>query len=57
VFRRLFLHKLVAAHRAGELQFFGNHTSLAERNRFLHSWRRCASLVTFETSWCAGTAP
>ena len=28
LFRRLFLEKLVAAHQAGELQFFGNHAAL-----------------------------
>ena len=34
LFRRLFLQKLVAAHQAGELQFFGKHTVLSERNAF-----------------------
>jgi hypothetical protein len=34
LFRRLLLEKLVAAHRAGELQFFGNHTSLTESRAF-----------------------
>ncbi len=34
LFRRLFLEKLVAAHEAGELQFFGNHARLAERKAF-----------------------
>jgi hypothetical protein len=34
LFRRLFLEKLIAAHKAGELQFFGDHTSLAERKLF-----------------------
>ncbi len=34
LFRRLFLQKLVAAHRAGELQFFGNHTSLTQGKAF-----------------------
>jgi hypothetical protein len=34
LFRRLFLQKLLAAHRAGQLQFFGKHTSLAERKAF-----------------------
>ena len=34
LFRRLFLEKLVAAHRAGELQFFGNHTSLTQGKAF-----------------------
>jgi hypothetical protein len=34
LFRRLFLQKLVAAHKAGELQFFGDHSSLAERKSF-----------------------
>ena len=34
LFRRLFLQKLVAAHQAGELQFFGEHTALTERKAF-----------------------
>jgi hypothetical protein len=33
-FRRLFLEKLVAAHQAGGLQFFGDHTPLADRKAF-----------------------
>jgi len=34
LFRRLFLEKLVAAHEAGRLQFFGNHTPLADKQAF-----------------------
>src|SRR5216683_1086765 len=34
LFRRLFLNKLVAAHQAGQLQFFGDHAALAERRAF-----------------------
>jgi Putative transposase/Transposase zinc-binding domain len=34
LFRRLFLEKLVAAHDAGRLQFFGDHAQLAERDAF-----------------------
>src|SRR3982075_1303885 len=34
LFRRLFLEKLVAAHRVGELQFFGNHAPLTDRQAF-----------------------
>jgi Putative transposase len=34
LFRRLFLEKLVAAHRAGELQFFGNHAPLTDAKAF-----------------------
>jgi ssDNA-binding Zn-finger/Zn-ribbon topoisomerase 1 len=34
LFRRLFLEKLVAAHRAGELQFFGNHAALTDARAF-----------------------
>jgi hypothetical protein len=34
LFRRLFLDKLVAAHDAGRLQFFGDHAHLAERHAF-----------------------
>src|SRR6266852_1694112 len=34
LFRRLFLEKLVAAHKAGQLQFFGNHAPLADGPAF-----------------------
>ena len=34
LFQRLFLEKLIAAHEAGRLQFFGEHTPLAERKAF-----------------------
>ena len=34
LFRRLFLEKLVAAHQAGQLQFFGNHAALADAQAF-----------------------
>ena len=34
LFRRLFLEKLVAAHQAGELQFFGKHVPLTDRQAF-----------------------
>ena len=34
LFRRLMLEKLVAAHAAGQLQFFGQHSHLAERAAF-----------------------
>jgi len=34
LFRRLFLEKLVAAHQAGGLSFFGNHTHLADAQSF-----------------------
>jgi hypothetical protein len=34
LFRRLMLEKLVAAHAAGQLQFFGQHRQLAERAAF-----------------------
>ena len=34
LFRRLFLDKLLAAHQAGELQFFGNHAPLTDRQAF-----------------------
>jgi hypothetical protein len=30
LFRRLFLDKLVAAHRAAELQFFNGHAALVD---------------------------
>jgi hypothetical protein len=35
LFRRLFLAKLLAAHHAGGLQFFGDHVHLAERHAFI----------------------
>ncbi len=34
LFRRLFLEQLDAAHRAGQLQFFGEHQALSERHAF-----------------------
>jgi hypothetical protein len=34
LFRGLFLHKLSAAHRAGELQFFGKHARLIDPQAF-----------------------
>jgi hypothetical protein len=34
LFRRLFLDKLVAAHEAGQLQFFGNHAALIDAQAF-----------------------
>ena len=34
LFRGLFLHKLLAAHREGRLTFFGKHARLAERKAF-----------------------
>jgi hypothetical protein len=34
LFRRLLLEKLLAAHRAGELQFFGNHAPLTNAQAF-----------------------
>jgi len=34
LFRRLFLEKLVAAHAAGRLRFFGAHANLADRDAF-----------------------
>jgi hypothetical protein len=34
LFRRIFLDKLTAAHKAGELAFFGNHAKLADANAF-----------------------
>jgi putative transposase len=34
LFRRLFLEKLAAAHKAAELQFFGNHAPLADAQAF-----------------------
>jgi predicted Zn-ribbon and HTH transcriptional regulator len=34
LFRRLFLEKLIAAHKAGHLVFFGNHAALADPQAF-----------------------
>ena len=34
LFRRLFLERLLAAHQAGHLKFFGNHTALADAQAF-----------------------
>ena len=34
LFRRLFLERLIAAHAAGRLQFFGNHAPLADAQAF-----------------------
>ncbi len=34
LFRRLMLHKLIAAHAAGQLQFFADHVHLAEPDAF-----------------------
>jgi predicted Zn-ribbon and HTH transcriptional regulator len=34
LFRRLFLEKLIAAHQAGRLHFFGDHTPLADTQAF-----------------------
>ena len=34
LFRRLFLEKLIAAHHAGRLRFFGQHVALAQRKAF-----------------------
>jgi hypothetical protein len=34
LFRRLFLDRLLAAHRAGQLQFFGNHAPLTDAQAF-----------------------
>ena len=34
LFRRLFLEKLIAAHADGQLQFFGDHAPLTQREAF-----------------------
>ena len=47
-FRHLFLDKLAEAHRAGKLQFFGEHQGLAEANPFadwLQPLRQCEWVV------------
>ena len=48
LFRRLFLAKLVAAHDAGCLQFFGDYVHLAQRHAFtayLAPWRQAEWVV------------
>jgi len=48
LFRRLFLEKLSEAHRAGKLQFFGEHQRLAETKTFanwLKPLRQCEWVV------------
>jgi hypothetical protein len=48
LFRRLFLDKLLAAHRAGELQFFGDHAHLTDHQafaRFVVPLRNCKWVV------------
>jgi hypothetical protein len=42
LFRRLFLERLLAAHDAGRLQFFGNHAPLATCKRSRRIWLACA---------------
>ena len=37
------LQKLLAVHKAGQLQFFRQHTHLAERKAFAACWRRRAT--------------
>jgi hypothetical protein len=34
LFRRLFMEKLITAHKAGHLKFFGNHAALADAQAF-----------------------
>jgi Putative transposase/Transposase zinc-binding domain len=48
LFRRLFLEKLVAAHAAGQLQFFGHHAPLTDAKAFaayLAPLRKCEWVV------------
>jgi len=48
LFRRLFLKKLGDIHRAGKLQFFGEHRALADEKMFtdwLRPLRQCAWVV------------
>src|SRR2546425_478278 len=52
LFRRLFMEKLVAAHAAGRLCFFGKHAALAEREAFA---AYLAPLRKIE--WCVYTKP
>ena len=54
LFRRLFLDELDAAHRAGKLQFFGEHAALAEaRSLRPAGLRRCDS----SNGWSMPSAP
>jgi hypothetical protein len=43
LFRRLFLDKLAAAHKAGELAFFGNHAKLTDAKAFAAYLAPCLS--------------
>jgi len=42
LFRRLFLEKLLAAHKAGRFRFFGEHAALADAQAFAAHLHRCA---------------
>ena len=42
LFRRLMLERLLAAHAAGRLQFFGSYAHLADANHSRRSWLRAA---------------
>jgi hypothetical protein len=42
LFRRLFLEKLIAAHNAGDLKFFGDHAALADPQATRRIWHRYA---------------
>jgi hypothetical protein len=48
LFRRLFLEKLVTAHAAGRLRFFGNHAQLAGRDAFTAYTRSSSRTGSFE---------
>jgi hypothetical protein len=41
LFRRLFLERLLAAHQALRLKFFGDHVALADAQAFTPGWPRC----------------
>jgi len=53
LFRRLVLEKLIAAHSAGALQFFGKHAALANGRAFAGIWRRC----TTASGWFTANIP
>ena len=42
LFRRLLLERLIAAHKAGHLKFFGDHAALADAQAFAAYLHRCA---------------
>jgi hypothetical protein len=55
--RRLFLQKLVAAHEAGELQFFNRLLPWSTRKPSPPSWHHCAIVNGWSTASVHSAAP